>query len=347
MGVTMLKKTKRLQRGDRVATISPSWGGAGDPEIMWRYEQGVKRLEEVFGLIVVPMPNSLKGSDYIYENPQARAIDLMTAFQDKSIKGIIANIGGEDSIRLLPYIDFDVIRENPKVFMGFSDVTIPHLFCHKAGISSFYGPAILTDFAENIEMDPYTIEMVNRTLFSTEPIGEIGHATEWTSERLLWIESNKHTRRTVQKNTGYELLQGSGIVQGRLIGGCIEVLEFAKGTVLWPEKKYWDNSILFFETSEDKPDPSYIRYWLRNYAAQGILQNINGIIFGKPKDEKYYEEYKQEIVTVMKECGLEDLPILYNLNFGHTEPKFILPYGAMAEIDCERKTFSILESGVQ
>lgn len=151
----------------------------------------------------------------------------------------------------------------------------------------------------------------------------------------------------MQQNTGYELLQGSGIVQGRLIGGCIEVLEFAKGTVLWPEKKYWDNSILFFETSEDKPDPTYIRYWLRNYAAQGILQNINGIIFGKPKDEKYYEEYKQEIVTVMKEYGLEDLPILYNLNFGHTEPKFILPYGAMAEIDCERKTFSILESGVQ
>ena len=64
-------------------------------------------------------------------------------------------------------------------------------------------------------------------------------------------------------------------------------------------------------------------------------------------DEKYYEEYKQEIVTVMKEYGLEDLPILYNLNFGHTEPKFILPYGAMAEINCEKKTFSILESGVQ
>ncbi|PFE06341.1 LD-carboxypeptidase [Bacillus cereus] len=343
----MLRKPERLQPGDRVATISPSWGGAGDPELRWRYEQGVKRLEEVFGLVVVPMPNSLKGSDYIYENPEARAIDIMTAFQDKSIKGIFANIGGQDSIRLLPYIDFDVIRENPKVFMGYSDVTIPHLFCHKAGISSFYGPAILTDFAENVEMHPYTIEMVNRTLFSNEMIGEIEPATEWTSERLLWIESNKNKRRTMQQNTGYELLQGSGIVQGRLIGGCIEVLEFAKGTELWPEKKYWENIILFFETSEDKPDPTYIRYWLRNYAAQGILQNTNGIIFGKPKDEKYYEEYKHEIVTVMKEYGLEDLPILYNLNFGHTEPKFILPYGVVAEIDCEKKKFSILESGVQ
>jgi muramoyltetrapeptide carboxypeptidase LdcA involved in peptidoglycan recycling len=343
----VLIKPKKLEPGDIVATVSPSWGGAGDPELRWRYEQGVKRLEEVFGLKVVPMPNSLKGGDYLYKNPQARAEDLMTAFKDKSIKGIFANIGGEDSIRLLPYIDFDVLRENPKIFMGYSDVTISHLFCHKAGFSSFYGPAILTDFAENVEMDPYTIEMVNRTLFSNEKIGEIQPANEWTSERLEWIESNKNQRRTMQQNTGYEILQGTETVQGRLIGGCIEVLEFVKGTKLWPEEKYWENSILFFETSEEKPEPEFIKYWLRNYAAQGILQKVKGIIFGKPQDEMYYEEYKEEIRTVMKEYELEDLPILYNLNFGHTEPKFILPYGATAEIDCKNGKFSILESGVQ
>ncbi|PLT31136.1 S66 family peptidase [Peribacillus deserti] len=343
----MLIKPKKLQAGDRVATVSPSWGGAGEPALRWRYEQGVNRLEEIFGLKVIPMPNSLKGGDYLYKSPQARAEDLMTAFKDESIKGIISNIGGEDSIRLLPYIDFDVINENPKIFMGYSDVTISHLFCHKAGISSFYGPAILTDFAENVEMDPYTIEMVKRTLFSNDIIGEIQPANEWTSERLEWIEENKNRRRTMQKNLGNEVLQGSGVVQGHLIGGCIEVLEFAKGTDLWPEKKHWENSVLFFETSEEKPEPNLIKYWLRNYAVQGILKIVNGIIFGKPKDEKYFDEYKEEIQKVMKEFDLENLPILYNLNFGHTEPKFILPYGAMAEINCEKRTFSILESGVE
>ncbi|KAB2334895.1 LD-carboxypeptidase [Cytobacillus depressus] len=343
----MLIKPRRLQSGDLVATVSPSWGGAGNPEIRWRYEQGVRRLEEVFGLKVIPMPNSLKGEDYLYKNPLARAEDLMTAFKDERIKGIFANIGGEDSIRLLPYIDFDVIRENPKIFMGYSDVSVSHLFCHKAGISSFYGPAILTDFAENVEMDPYTIEMVNRTLFSNEIIGDIQPAKEWTSEHLEWLEENKNKRRTMQRNLGYEVLQGSGVVQGHLIGGNIEVLEFAKGTELWPDKKYWNGSILFFETSEEKPDPNFIKYWLRNYAVQGILQKANGIIFGKPQDEKYYDEYKVEIRKVMKEFQLEDLPILYNLNFGHTEPKFILPYGATAEINCDKKTFAILESGVQ
>lgn len=342
----MLIKPKKLQHGDMVATISPSWGGAGEPELRWRYEQGVKRLEEVFGLRVIPMPNSLKGADYLYENPKARAEDLMTAFKSPTIKAIIINIGGDDSIRLFPYIDFEVIRQNPKILMGYSDSTIAHLFCLKAGITSYYGPAILTDFAENIEMDPYTIEMIQRILFSNEPIGNIQPAPKWTSEFLDWKIENKEKRRTMQDNSGYEVLQGSGTVQGRLIGGCIEVLEFAKGTELWPEAWHWQDSILFFETSEEMPEPSLIRYWLRNYAVQGILKEAKGIIFGKPQDEKYYDEYKTEILTVMKEFDLENLPILYNLNFGHTEPKFILPYGVKAEINCDEKTFSILENGV-
>lgn len=73
----MLTKPKRLRPGDKVATVSPSWGSAGDPELRWRYEQGVQRLKEVFGLEVIAMPNSLEGSDYLYEHPQARAEDII------------------------------------------------------------------------------------------------------------------------------------------------------------------------------------------------------------------------------------------------------------------------------
>ena len=81
--MSVLIKPKKLKVGDYVATVSPSWGGAGEPELRWRYEQGVRRLEDVFGLKVIPMPHSLKGEDYLYKNPQARAEDLMTAFKDK------------------------------------------------------------------------------------------------------------------------------------------------------------------------------------------------------------------------------------------------------------------------
>ena len=106
-----------------------------------------------------------------------------------------------------------------------------------------------------------------------------------------------------------------------------------KGTNVWPKLKTWENSILFFETSEEKPKHSYVEYWLRNYGSMGILQKGKGIIFGKPYDNLYYEEYKRAILKVVREeLKLYDLPILFNLNFGHTAPMFIIPYGAKAKL---------------
>ena len=341
-----LIKAKKLNKGDKVATVSPSWGGAGDEDLIWRYEQGKKRLEDVFGLEVVEMENTLKGTDYLYNHPEKRAEDLMEAFSDKSIKAIFACIGGSESIRLLPHIDFGIIKDNPKIFMGYSDSTIIHYMCLKAGISSIYGPALLVDFAENISVSDYTVDSLKKTLFSTEIIGNIPQSEIWTSEFLPWEIENKDTPRKFKKNNGYELLQGKAIVQGRLIGGCIEVMEFMKGTELFPELDKFHNSILFLETSEGKSQPYLIEYWLRNYGAMGVLEKINGIIFGKPADEEYYDKYKNVILKVLAEYGRRDLPVLYNLSFGHCEPKVCIPYGAMAEINCEEKTFSILESGV-
>jgi muramoyltetrapeptide carboxypeptidase LdcA involved in peptidoglycan recycling len=145
--MTTLIKPKSLKQGDTVATISLSWGGAG--EILHRYEIGKRRLQEVFGLNVIETKNALKSADYISKNPQARAEDLMEAFSDKSIKAIISIVGGEDSIRTLPYTDINVIRQNPKIFLGFSDTTVTHFACYKAGLTSFYGTSILVGFAEN------------------------------------------------------------------------------------------------------------------------------------------------------------------------------------------------------
>ncbi len=335
---------QKLRPGDTVATVSLSWGGAGDAEILWRYQQGKKRLEDVFGLRVIEMPNTLKGTDYLYEHPQKRAEDLMAAFADPSVRGIFCCIGGDDSIRLLPHIDFDTIKKNPKIFMGYSDTTVSHFFCMKAGLSSYYGPAVLMEFAENISMHDYTASSVRRFLFDSSPVGEVPPSGYWTSEYLPWVIENKNTARLTQPNDGYELLQGTGITRGRLVGGCIEVLDMLNGTCLWPDPRQWEGALLFIETSEDMPDPQYIRFWLRNYGAQGILHKISGILWGKPYHMRYYHEYKEVIRSVVaKEYGREELPVLYNMNFGHTSPMTILPYGALAEIDCEHARFSILE----
>ena len=340
-----LIKPQKLNKGDTIATVSLSWGGAGDEGLLWRYNLGKKRLQEKFGLNVIEMPNTLKGSEYLYNYPEARANDLMDAFANTDIKGIFSCIGGDESIRMLPFIDFNIIKSNPKIFLGYSDTTVAHFMCLKAGLSSFYGASVLAEFAENMRIFDYTEKHINTTLFSAEPIGDIPAAIEWTGERIEWTEANKNKVKTIQKNNEYEFLQGEGKVQGFLIGGCMEVLEMMKGTALW-DMDYFNDAILFFETSEDMPDPSMVKYWLRNYGAQGILHKAKGIAWGKPYQGKYYNEYKAVIKTVMNEFDLFELPMIYNMSFGHNEPMTCLPYGALSEIDCNNKTFSILESGV-
>ena len=342
-----LIKPKLLKRGNKVATISLSWGGAG--ELLDRYEQGKQQLQNIFGLEVIETKNALKSADWIYQNPKARAEDLMEAFADKSIKAIISNIGGEDSSRILRYVDLDIIKQNPKIFLGFSDSTITHFLCLKAGLSSFYGTSLLVGFAENGGMHQYQIEDIYRTFFSTNPIGQLKPNYEgWTSEMLDWSDTSlQNTKRKLERNLGWNFLQGCKKVQGKLIGGCIEALESLKGTSFWADKEMWNNSILFFETSEDVPKPDYFRWWLRNYAEQGILKMANGIILGRPHNNEYVEEYNEELLKVLREENLAEMPVITEMDFGHTCPTFTIPYGVTAEIDCINKTFSILESGVE
>lgn len=217
-------KPKKLQPGDKVATISLSWGGAGT--FPHRYAAGKRQLQETFDLEVVETRHALHPADWLDRRPQARAADLMEAFTDSSIQGIISIIGGDDSIRLLPFLDLDVIRANPKVFLGFSDTTVTHLACFKAGLVSFYGPAILAGFAENGGLFPYMVDAVRRTLFSATPPGEIAPNTAgWTVERSDWgVPADQAHRRALQPTAGRRWLQGrcGGPAAGRL-PGCFGV----------------------------------------------------------------------------------------------------------------------------
>jgi muramoyltetrapeptide carboxypeptidase LdcA involved in peptidoglycan recycling len=307
-------------------------------------------LQNEFDLQVVEMPNTLRDADWLAKNPRARADDLMQAFADSSLKGIFATIGGDDSIRLLPFIDLSIIEQNPKIFIGYSDTTISHLMCYKAGLASFYGPSIMTEFAENCGMFPYMVGSLRKTLFSSEVIGQVRPSVDgWTVERLDWSDpSNQQIKRKLNPSTGWKFLQGKGIRRGHLIGGCLELLDWTRGTKLFPED--WQDAILFFETSEEAPPPEYVKRTLRVFAAMGILQRLSGILFGRPGGEvpiDKFDEYDQAILQVVsEEQGLTDLPIVTNMDFGHTSPMFVLPYGVQAEIDFENKRFSILENAV-
>lgn len=341
-------KAHQLKPGQTITTVSLSSGMAGDAQFLPRYHYGISRVEALFQCRVTPSPHSLKGSTFVYENPKLRAQDLMEAFRNPEVNAIFSNIGGDDAIRMLPYIDFDVIRDNPKIVLGYSDTTIVHWMCYKAGLVSFYGPSIMAEFAENVAMHDYTVTHLKKALCLAEPMGKVSPSPVWTNEFLEWSNpENLNRERTLKPNSGYEWLQGSGKHQGALLGGCLEVLEFMKGTILWPCLEEWRGKILFFETSEDQPTPTQLLYFLRNYAAAGIFGVVSGLLFGKPQDEKYLDEYRAVIIQVIcKEYGYSELPIVYNMNFGHNAPMCVLPLGVMAEIDCEAKTFSIIEAAV-
>ena len=343
-------KPKKLLPGDKVATVSLSWGGPGT--FPYRYEAGKRQLEDEFGLTVVEMAHTLSDASWLKNNPGARADDLMHAFADPSIKAIISTIGGDDSIRILPFLDLDVIHSNPKIFMGYSDTTVTHMACAKAGLVSFYGPSIMAGFAENVGMFSYMVDSVIKSLFSSAPIGTIApNSNGWTVEHLDWAEPENQTRkRKLTPPTGWKFLQGNGSHRGHLIGGCFEALDWLRGTDFWLEPEMWHGAILFLETSEDAPPPATVQRGLRAYAAMGILKELSGLLFGRPGGQvepARFDEYDKAISQVIfEEEGLTALPIITHMDFGHTDPMFVLPYGVQAEINCDTRQFTILESAV-
>lgn len=339
-------KPQKLNRGDTVAIVSLSSGIAGDDSIVWRTYQGIQRLQEIFGLKVKIMPHALKGSAFTQQHPELRASDLNEAIRDREVKAIISSIGGDDAIRIWPYVDCEALQSFPKIFSGYSDSTTVHMMFYKMGITSFYGPALLTDFAENVNMDSYTIKDIEKNWFNSESIGEVRPAKYIRPYGLNWNIENKAIARPIVQQQGYILLQGRVNVTGHLIGGNLETLVDIKDSELFPQINNFEQTILFLETSEDMPKPDEFREMLFQLFEKGVFHKVNGIIFGKPFNNVYYEQYKDEILTFFNEETLKHLPILYNLSFGHNEPKHILPYGVEAQINCETKQFFINENGV-
>lgn len=360
-----LIKPKKLEKGDTVVLITLSWAGASVCKD--RYVVGKKQLAETFELNVIETPNALKDEDWIYNNPKKRLEDLIWAFKNPDVKAIFTIIGGDDSVRMLQYLkneDLEIIKKNPKIFVGFSDTTITNFICLNAGLVSFYGPTVLFGFAENSGIDNYTKNYFKKALFQTEPIGLIENSKEgWILDKVPWTKEFENHIRKRQEFIDYKFIQGKSHTSGKLIGGCIDVLEFIKGTKIWPKLEFWENKILFIETSEDKPSKDLFISWLRNYGAQGILGKLNAILMGIPggdidyddpdyenklnNQKKLFQEYEDALIQVSKEFNREDLVIATQLNFGHTMPMLTIPLGCEIKLDVENKEIMITENGVK
>jgi muramoyltetrapeptide carboxypeptidase len=333
-------KPTQLRQGDFVAVVSPSFGAAG--LFPHRLELGFSQMKKL-GFQVKVMANARGTLGAVSGTPQQRVDDLHTAFLDPQIKAVIAAIGGDHSNQLLPLLDFDLIRANPKIFMGYSDITVLNLAIHrKTGLVTFNGPAFITDFGEYPAMLEYTRVSFQRTLCSVDAPGQIHPAADWTEEFLDWgAKKDLERPRLFQPSPGWSWIK-PGSAEGWLVGGCIESMDHLRGTPYWPD---FEGAILFLETSEDKPSPQRVNSLLMDYQNMGVFDQINGLLVGRPM--LYSDAEKQQLRDVILErARAYSFPIITDMDFGHTAPQMVLPIGCRARVDGSAKIFEIIESAV-
>src|SRR5690606_23782408 len=184
--------------------------------------------------------------------------------------------------------------------------------------------SMLAGFAENLGMFPYMVDSVRRTLFSGDPPGLISPNTAgWTCEMLDWAEpALQNQRRKLRPSEPWRWLQGEGFAEGPLIGGCLEVLDWLRGTPVFPPRDQWEGAVVFLETSEEAPSPEAVTRMLRALAAAGALERAAALLFGRPGgadlDPADFAAYDSALLKfVAEELGRPDMPIVTCMDFGH------------------------------
>jgi muramoyltetrapeptide carboxypeptidase LdcA involved in peptidoglycan recycling len=345
---------KRLKSGDTLAIVSLSSGMLGEPFMAAQRGLIEKRLNE-FGLNVTYTPHALKGLDYISEHPEARASDLKWAFAQDNLQMVLCAIGGRDTYRTLPYLLEDqefikLVKQHPKVFLGYSDSSINHLMFQKLGLATYYSMSAIVDFGEfDDDMLPYSKAWFSKMF--TDEIPKITSSPIWYEERTKFGPEVIGVPRVAHgERHGFETLFGNGSITGTLFGGCLESIgDLLLGDVYDDEKEIAERyellptdmagKILFLETSEEKPTPDRVRVLLKAMKDHGLFTNLAALLVGKPQDETYYDDYKAIYTKLGREL---QLPILFNLNFGHAHPHCILPIGQDIAIDFDNKSVRLL-----
>ena len=168
---------------------------------------------------------------FLRENPQIRAKDINDAFADPEVKAIFTSIGGDDSVRILPFLNKKIIYNNPKILVGLSDATTLHTYCNQLGLVTFYGPSIMAGFSQMDSLGQNFESHVKEMLFNSKSNHEYAPYDAYCDGYPDWNDKNNTGKiKELKKGSGWKWLQGSGTAQGVLFGGCMEVLEMMKAT---------------------------------------------------------------------------------------------------------------------
>lgn len=338
-------KPSGLNKGDTIALLSLSTGLAG---IFPHRLDKAKKFLESEGFKIKEYSTTREFLDGKAGTPEKRAKDLMQAFNDKKVKAIICTIGGMHANEIVPLLDYELIKENPKIFCGYSDISVLHgAIFTKTGLTTFYGPAALTQFGEYPRPMDYTLDYFYKALTGLGEISVIEPSENWTDEFLDWGDKESGERpRKMQVNKGHDWLK-KGKAKGKIIGGCLGPLLKLMGTQYNIDYK---NKILLIETPEGqeftKGEPlSYIDSQIMDLRNAGVFDVINGLIIGRGFG--YSVEDRKKFKNIIKQhVKPYNFPVLADVNIGHTDPIITLPLNVEVTLDSEKNLFSVDESGI-
>lgn len=308
-------KPPRLKKGDLISIVSP----ASSPSDHSKIDSGV-RYFETLGYNVVVAPNALRTAGYLAGSDSERAADLNDAFRDRRVKAIVCSRGGYGSPRILDMLDYGAIKRNPKIFVGYSDITALHLaILKKTGLVTFSGPMVAMEFGDNI--DSYSESM------------------------FFDLVTRNNGRGKLKMHKDYKpSYVGKKPARGPILGGNLSLTTSLLGTGYLPS---FDSGLLLVE--EVSEEPYSIDRMLTQLRLAGILGKVSGFALGQFTNCEPEEPEKPH--RKLDEILREDLyslgkPAVTNLAYGHLPIKMTLPIGVMASIDPVKRSFSIDEPAV-
>lgn len=307
----------KLKKGDGVRVVAPArslampWISAEQKALAEsRFRE--LGLELSFGKHVNEM------DEFMSSSIESRVEDLHEAFADPSIKLVITVIGGFNSNQLLPYLDYELIRKNPKLFCGYSDITVlSNALYAKTGLVTYSGPHFVSFGDPNPKSFDYVLEYFKKCFFSDEPYDVLA-SKEWSNDGWAADQS----KRLFQANEGYWVIN-EGEAEGVCLGGNQCSLNLLQGTEYMPSL---EGSILFLEDDEEAHVATIDRD-LQSIIHQPDFKGVRGIVFGRCREQTgMTRELLTKIVKTKKE--LAGLPVIGNVDFGHTSPLITFPIGA-------------------
>ena len=311
----------KLQKGDKVMVIAPA---NGLKIIGQDCRQIAKERLEALGLEVVFAPNTTdeNWNELGTGSVKQRVDDIMTAFGDQSVKGIFTIIGGFNSNQILAHLDYELIKKNPKIICGFSDVTaLFDAINARTGLEVYYGPHYSSlGMKKGCE---YTLEYMQKMLFDDAPV-EVKPAAEWSDEAWFIDQENRH----FMQNDGYWVIH-EGKAEGTIVGGNLCTFNLLLGTPYRPE--FADKTILMIEDTAESSAAVFDRN-LQALCHQKDFDKVKALIIGRFQLGSKIDRKMLEFI-INNKPELAKLPVLANVDYGHSTPIITIPLGGTAKID--------------